>query len=295
MEVLTICFILLVHLLASVKTQSLEKDQVALICPKGLLTGGVSWYYQANKKNFTICINCKPEREGRYQWIEICFANNEEPLAGPFGWDTQSCENKPFVDANQFMQKLCQGNKSVCGFSIKTGTVTLDLALRNVQSIPCLSVISDATAIVSIMANTADYDVELVCPENATLFGFQRFYLPVSGGKIPVLSAICKLKDNIKDSWIFIYAKGILNDNTMMDSLYKHETCPNPSVKDGGTGCKFRGKSLSQFCGLKWHSTRNEESIFELLNCSTINNHLEKKTTNIFTLLLELAAYFSFL
>ncbi len=271
MKALIIAFILLLHLIALVKTQSLEKDQVALICPKGLLTGGVSWYYQANKKNFTICINCKPEREGHYQWIEICFANNEEPLAGPFGWYSQSCEYKPFVPANQFMQKLCQDNKLVCGFSIKTGIATYQKALRSVQSIPCLNVISDPTAIVSIMPNTADYDVELVCPENTTLFGFERFYLPISGGKIPVLSAICKLKDNFKDSWIFIHAKGMLNDNRMMDSLYKHKTCPNPSVKDGGTGCKFLEKSSLQFCGLKWHSTRNEESIFELLNCSTIN------------------------
>jgi len=267
MEVLTICFILLVHLLASVKTQPLEKDQVALICPIGLLAGGMSWYYHQSMRNFSICINCKPNREGHYQWIEICFANNEEPLGGAFTWYTQSCEKKPFVHANQFMQELCQETKSVCGLSIKTGTATYKEALRSVQSIPCPNFISDPTAIVSIMPNTADYDVELVCPENTTLFGFERFYLPISGGKIPVLSAICKLKDNFKDSWIFIHAKGMLNDNRMMDSLYKHETCPNLFVKDGGTRCKLRDKSSSMFCSLKLHSTSNK-AIFEFSKCS---------------------------
>ena len=63
--------------------------------------------------------------------------------------------------------------------------------------------------------------------------------MPKSNGKIPVLSALCKLNDNSNYSLILIYAKGKLNNTRMMELLYSNHGCPNNSVKGGGTRCKL--------------------------------------------------------
>jgi len=269
METLRTCFILLLHFIASVTTQVLEKGHFALVCPKGLLVEGISWYVN-RRENVSVCANCKPEKEGHYRWIEICFAKNESPLMGPFAFKTQSCEDKSFNDTHPFLQENCRHNKSVCGITVKTGTSTLNQALSIVQSIPCTNSVTNPNFDVSIMPNTAYYDVDLVCPENSTLFALERFYLQGSGGRIPVLSALCKLNDSdMNDSLILIYAKGKLNDTRIMDLLHRPPDCPFNSVNGIGTRCRLL-ESPSKFCSLRWHSTASEKPILELLKCSNM-------------------------
>jgi len=268
--------IVLLHFTSSVDTQGLDEDQVALVCPKGLVAQGNSFYIKpinytqsGSAEGFSICINCLPEKEGLYEWIEICFANNENPLGGPFAFVQQSCENKNSEYHNQFIQDKCQDNKSVCGLSVKTRTSTLELALKSVHSRPCTNGVTNPNVNVAFMPNTAYYDIDLVCPENSTLFGLERFYLPDSGGIIPVLSALCTMKDNIKNSMIFIYAKGKLNDTKILDLLYSPPDCPFNSVNGKDTRCILL-ESPSKFCSLRWHSTYGTPE-FDFVTCSKIN------------------------
>jgi len=266
----------------SQSTQDLDKDNFALVCPKGLLVEGISWYYKprenVSNESFSICVNCKPEKEGNYQWIEICFANSENPLRLSFGWHTLSCENKPFNGTHQILQKICQENKTVCGITVKTGTSMLDQVLRSVQSIPCKNIVTNPYVNTLIITNTANYDVDLVCPENSTLFGFERFYLPDSGGKIRVLSALCKLNENINSCLSIIHAKGKLNDTRIMDLFYKNYSGPINSVNGNGTRCILL-ESSSNIFSLRWHSTTCENTKIEYVNCSKI--YAKEPTANV--------------
>ena len=198
----------------SVKAQFLEEDQVALVCPEGLIAAGFSRYYKPFRaypdgilmpQDFSICVNCKPEKEEPYQWIEICFANNDDPLRGNFYWETKSCKDRPSDDSNKILLGICQDEKLVCGLTIATGRPTLKLAINGVQSIPCTKGMTDPaaftdnqpesvgygilnpTVVTETKSNIVNYDVDLACPINSTLLGLERFKLPASDGSIPVL------------------------------------------------------------------------------------------------------------
>jgi len=182
-----------------------------LVCPEGLLAKGLSWYSVPNSQNFSICVNCKPEKEGPYQWIEICYANNENTLGGLFVFKTQSCEEKSFYDSNLLIKKMCQAENSVCGLTLTTEMPTLEFALKTVQSLPCANAMTDTAIMTEIKPNIVGYDVDLACPEKSTLSGFQRYNLPASRGSIPIISAVCKLNHNIVEQWITVGAKAKLN------------------------------------------------------------------------------------
>jgi len=260
----------------AVKPQTLE-DQMALVCPEGLLAKGISWYYVPlrrtlgeslnNTKNFSICVNCKPRNDGPYQWIEICFANNENPLGGQFELKTQSCEDKPVGRFNQLLYEICKDDKPVCGLTITTVTTELESALRSVHTIPC----TNGTSFTEIDHQSSGHDIDLTCPENSTLYGLERFFLPVLQGSIPVLSALCEPNYNTKTGMIFIYAKGKVNDTKMKQYLNMIQNCPFDFVKVEGTTRCQSWESPSKFCSLRWHSTTIEQSAFDFLNCAKPN------------------------
>ncbi len=270
METITIYFIFLV-IISSVKTQVLEEDSVDLVCPEGLLAAGFTWYNislrdfyggntQASQK-FSICINCKPETKERYQWIEICFANNENPVGGEFTWETQMCD-KTFDGTNQFLLDLCQSGRPVCGLTLTTGMPSLKLAISGTKAISC----KNQTTIRENHLQIAGYDIDLDCPENSTLLGMERYNLPASDDVIPVLSAFCKVNNYTKEHMIFIYAKGKSQDKEMMKLFGKSPGCPSNSVKGGGTRCNITD-STKNYCKLRWHSTGSEKPAFDFLKC----------------------------
>ena len=283
--------------IAFVKTQEEEEDLMALVCPEGLLAKGFSWYGQpiiripvksddAFQKNsmdsqadnilsskkytysqkISMCVNCKPEKESRYQWIEICFANNENILEENFNWETKSCEDQPFDDSDELLPKICQDYRPVCGLTVTIGIPTLKFAIKEVQTIPCTNGITDPTAFTDNQTKSVSFDVGLACPVNSTLFGLERFKLPASDGSIPVLSALCRLNNYTKEHMIFIYAKGKLNDAQMHELFAKSPGCPFNSVLGKGTRCNLK-ESQSKFCSLRWHSTTSEKPIIDLLKC----------------------------
>ena len=61
-----------------------------LICPNGLKGKGFSWYtnsrisFSLQSITFSICVQCQPEEGSNYDQIEICLANTEHILGGPF-------------------------------------------------------------------------------------------------------------------------------------------------------------------------------------------------------------------
>jgi len=264
------------NLIASVKTFRSE-DQVALVCPDGLLAKGLSWYVKPdnstknifNSVYFSICINCKPGKESPYQWIEICFANNENPLGGQFIWKTQSCEDKSYNEFNELLPEICKEDKPVCGLIVTTGMKTLENSIEKAQPIPCKNGSANKTPVKENLSRSISYDVELACPEKSTLFGLERFSMPASNDYIPVLSVLCKLNDNNNEHMIFIYAKGKLKDSEMMQLFAKSPDCPMPSQKVNGTRCELM-ESPSEFSSLRWDST-SENSTIKLLNCSNGN------------------------
>jgi len=275
MKIIIVCSILQVmNLIASMKTRRSE-DQVSLRCPDGLLAKGLSWYGKFitdnpgenifNSKYFSICVNCKPEKESPYQWIEICLTNNVNPLGGSFTWKTQSCEDKPNDAFNELLPVICQEGKPVCGLIVTNGMVTLNKSIEIAQPIPCTNGVANPRAVKENQDRSIGYDVELACPEKSTLLGLERFQLPASDGFIPVFSSLCKLNDNIKEHVIFIYAKGKLNDEGLLQLFAKSPNCPIPSQKGNGTRCELM-ESPSEFCSLRWDSTT-----IKLLNCSTGN------------------------
>ncbi len=76
-------------LIFSPQSRGFENDQhLSLVCPEGLMAKGFTWYAQTintisdkdKSQNFSICVNCKPESNENYQWIEICFSNNDNIL-----------------------------------------------------------------------------------------------------------------------------------------------------------------------------------------------------------------------
>jgi len=283
--IFTILFVMI--LMTSVKTL-ISEDQVALVCPDGLLAEGLSWYAIPNTNNpgenlfnstyFSICVNCKPEKKSSYQWIEICLANNENPLGGRFLWKTQSCKDKPYNEFNKLLPVICQEDKPVCGLIVTNGMSTLKKSMEIAQPMPCTNVTANPTAIKENQNRSIGYDVELACPENSTLFGLERFSLPASDDYIPVLSAMCKLNDNIKEHMIFIYAKGKLKESEMMQLFAKSPDCPMPSQKGHGVRCELM-ESPSEFCSLRWDST-SENPTIKLMNCSQ-GNEIDPKAHRI--------------
>ncbi len=279
MNAILILYILLLHLIAAVMP---HKEVMALVCPKGLQAKGISWYYVQKSTNFSICVNCKPENESSYEWIEICYANNENPLGGHFLWNTHLCENyNNFDGSNQLLLKICQAK--ICGLKFSTGIPQiLAFALGSVQSIPCANGVPESipctnslpepTVITEIKPNIVGYDIDLVCPEKSTLLGFERFNLQYLSSLIPVLSAVCHLNDTKKDNYILIYAKGKWNDPVMMKLFAKNPGCPSELVTAGGTRCNFKKKN-SNYCGLRWNSTTSEQPNFDFLTCPKINNN----------------------
>jgi len=276
-SIIICCILLLMNLIASVKSQ-ISEDQVTLVCPDGLQAEGLSWYGKppdnSNKniiysKYFSICVNCKPENDSSYQWIEICFANNKDPLGGPFIWKTQSCGNKTDDELKDLLPVICQKDKPVCGLIVTNGMETLTKSIEIAQPIPCANVTANPTPTKLNLDRSIGYDVELACPANSTVFGLERLSLPTSYGYFPVLSVLCKLNDKIKEHMIFIYAKGKLNDSKMMQLFAKSPYCPMPSQKGNGTRCELM-ESPSEFCSLRWDST-SENSTIKLLNCSNGN------------------------
>jgi len=271
------------HLIAAVKSQ----DQMDLFCPDGLMAKGFSWYYvslpKRNKphkiipgeslnisQKFSICINCKPEKEGPYQWIEICYANNENTLGGQFVWKTQSCDETPFAgypldDSKEPFLKICQAENSIYGLTLTTGIPTLKETLSTVISIPCPYGTTDPNVITKIKPNNFEYDIDLACPKNYNLLGFERFFIQKVDSFIPVLSAVCQLNDTIKKNLILIYAKGKLNDSKMLLTLTKYFSYSEKlDCATKGTRCNLK-KRESNYCGLRWNST------FYFLNCTKTN------------------------
>jgi hypothetical protein len=96
----------------------------------------------------------------------------------------------------------------------------------------------------------------------------EKFNLPASnsGIQVPVLSALCKMNNNVKEQIIFIYAKGRSNDMEMMKLFGKSPGCPYNSVKGGGTRCNITD-STKKYCKLSWHSTGSEKPVFDFLEC----------------------------
>jgi len=85
--------IIVLILIFSPQSRGFENDQhLSLVCPEGLMAKGFTWYAQTintisnedKSQNFSICVNCKPENNETYQWIEICFSNNDNILGVNF-------------------------------------------------------------------------------------------------------------------------------------------------------------------------------------------------------------------
>ena len=253
-----------------------------MVCPDDLLAKGFSWYVQTNttnsgeslidSQNFSICVNCKPEREHPYQWIEICYAKNGDILGGGFQWETKSCKDEPFDDSNEILKEICQNEIPVSGIIVPTEMLTLGLALKRVRSIPCKSVITNVTNTTEIEPYNVGYDVDLLCPKNSTLYGKEKIVLPgfdelqSSYGEILVFSAICELNNNINEDLIFVHAKGKLNDEEMKQLFSKSTDCPFQSYKGQGNRCNLN-ESESEYCSLRWSQTLTEKPVIDFLKC----------------------------
>ena len=226
--------LLVIFFTSHAQSQSYENDRyLSLVCPEGLMAKGLTWYAQTintilsendssrSSQNFSVCVNCKPEKEGPYQWIEICFSNNDNILGQPFQWDTTSCGEPISVTQKQFqIFQKCQRNEPFCGIHLFEGETTLKRALKTAQPILCTGFSSERSKDEIIRPNSAGFDVDLLCPENTFIDGFQKIFLPASGGLIPAFSASCKLANNNgKDHLISVYAKGKLN-NPVLNKIF---------------------------------------------------------------------------
>ena len=121
-------------------------------------------------------------------------------------------------------------------------------ALKTAQPILCTGFSLEQSKDKIIRPNRAGYDVDLLCPENTFLNGFQKVFLPASGGLIPAFSALCQLANNNgKDHLISVYAKGNLNDPVMKKIFSKSPGCPHNSLKVNGFTCRLQNKS-KQYC-----------------------------------------------
>ena len=230
--------------------QVLDDDVFPLICPNGMQGKGFSWYvnnpplkfYQSVR--YSMCVQCQPDKGSYYDQIEMCLANIDDILKGIFQFDTISCDD--LSCEHEFAHHpFCSTPKPFCGLNSSINSANLLDAIWTSKPIVCGNEDSN-----QITNSNRGYDINLVCPENSTFFGLERFTLPLKDkSSKPVLALLCK-PTYLPNRLISVYAQGEKGDANMVKLFAVKPECPLGTEKADGTRCALN--SNEKYKGLTW-------------------------------------------